>query len=188
MPSETSLPAESAPPSAPLRSGRPPETPEGVLARLAALGIAAETLRHKPLFTVADGLALRDAMPGLHVKNLFLQPKGEGPFLLLVLESDRQVKVNALVRALGVARASFASAEALWAELGVTPGSVTPLALVNSPPGRVRIAIDRMLLEAPRIHVHPLVNTASTALAPEGLLRFLRALGHAPEPLDLPGG
>ncbi|MCQ4161580.1 prolyl-tRNA synthetase associated domain-containing protein [Roseomonas sp. GC11] len=170
----------------PLASGRPAETPEGLLARLAAEGIATETLHHPPFFTVADGAEMHHRIPGLHVKNLFLKPKGEGPFLLLVLEAYRRVPVNALVRSLGVARASFAAAEDLWVELGVLPGSVTPLALVNSVPGRVRIAIDRMLLEAERINMHPLVNTASTVLAPGDLLRFLREMGHAPEALEIP--
>lgn len=171
----------------PLASGAPAETPDGLLARLAALGIATETVRHPPLHTVAESKALRGSLPGAHAKNLFLRPRGPGPYLLVVLEEDRQVPVNALLRALGVPRGQMAPAEALWAELGVQPGSVTPFGLVNAVPGRVRVAIDRALLEGvARLHLHPLVNTATTALAPEGLLRFLRALGHAPEVLDLP--
>jgi len=169
-----------------LSSGRPPETPEGLLARLAALGIPARTVRHPPLHTVVESKALRGSLPGGHAKNLFLKPKAPGPYLLAVLEEDRQVAVNALLRRLGVARGQFASAEDLFAELGVRPGAVTPLALVNAAPGRVRVAIDRALLEGVEtVHFHPLVNTATTALAPADLLRFLRALGHAPEVLDL---
>ncbi|OYW09545.1 MAG: hypothetical protein B7Z53_02710 [Rhodospirillales bacterium 12-71-4] len=102
------------------------ETPQGLLARLAALGIEAPTVTHPPVFTVAESKALRPSLPGGHVKNLFLRPeKAAGPFLLAVLEEDRQVKVNALVRALGAPRAVFAEAEALRAQLGVEPGSVT---------------------------------------------------------------
>lgn len=171
----------------PLASGAPAETPEGLLARLAALGIDAETVRHPPLFTVAESKALRGQLPGAHVKNLFLRPRDPGPYILAVLEEDRRVSINALLRQLGAPRGQLAPAEALWAELGVRPGSVTPLGMVNAVPGRVRVAIDRALLEGvARVHVHPLVNTATTALAPEALLRFLRALGHAPEVLDLP--
>mgnify|MGYP001810359015 CR=1 FL=1 len=66
------------------------ETPEGLLARLAAAGIAAETRHHPPVFTVAESRALRGELPGGHTKNLFLKPaKGEGPYLLATLEEER---------------------------------------------------------------------------------------------------
>ncbi|MXP65002.1 prolyl-tRNA synthetase associated domain-containing protein [Roseomonas sp. M0104] len=163
-----------------------PETQEGLLARLAALGIAARTVEHPPLRTVAESKTLRGSLPGAHAKNLFLRPKAPGPYLLVVLEEDRQASVNALLRRLGVPRGQFGSAPELFAELGVLPGAVTPLALVNALPGRVRVAIDRALLDGVQaVHFHPLANTATTALAPEDLLRFLRALGHEPELLDL---
>ncbi|MFZ6762208.1 MULTISPECIES: YbaK/EbsC family protein [Acetobacterales] len=172
----------------PLSSGLAPETPEGLLARLDRLGIPARTVTHPPLHTVAESKALRGALPGLHVKNLFLRPRAPGPYLLLVLEEDRQVSVNALLRALGAGRGSFATAAELWSELGVAPGSVSPLGLVNARPGRVRVAIDTLLLRGDGpLHLHPLTNTATTALAAADLLRFLRALGHAPEELPLDG-
>ena len=80
----------------------------------------------------------------------------------------------------------MASAEELWERLGVRPGSVTPLALVNAAPGSVRTVIDRRLLEgAGPVNVHPLTNEATTALAPADLRRFIEGLGHVLEPLDL---
>lgn len=164
------------------------ETPESLLARLAAAGIEARTVTHPPVFTVEESKALRPALPGGHVKNLFLKPeKAPGPYLLAVLEEDRQVKVNALVRGLGLPRSVFAEAEALRAQLGVEPGSVTPLGLVNAAPGAVRAVFDRHLMEDfDWINVHPLTNRMTTAIRPDALLRFLRDLGHAPELIDLP--
>jgi Ala-tRNA(Pro) deacylase len=163
------------------------ETPEGLLARLAAAGIAAETRRHPPVFTVAESRELRGALPGGHTKNLFLRAaKGEG-FFLATLEEQRRVSVNALARAAGWPRVAMGSAEDLQAMLGVPPGAVTPLGLVNAAPGSVRFVLDRALAEAPGlIWVHPLSNDASTGLAPADLLRFLRQLGHAPAIIDPP--
>ncbi len=161
------------------------ETPDGLLARLAALGIEAPTHHHAPVFTVAESQALRGSLPGGHSKNLFLKPKS-GPFLLAVLEEDRQVSVNALGRAAGVGRVSFGNAEELLAQLGVIPGAVTPFGMVNAAPGAVRIVFDQKLMTAYEwVHFHPLTNAASTAIRPADLLRFLRELGHAPELLDL---
>ncbi len=166
-----------------------PETPEGLLARLSAAGIDAETRHHRPVFTVAEGRDIAATLPGGHTKNLFLRPaKGDGPFLLATLEADRQVSVNALARQAGIPRVSMASADELLATLGVPPGSVTPFGLVNAAPGSVRFVIDRHLVEAcERIWVHPLTNAASTALAPADLLRFLDGIGHPGTVLDLGG-
>jgi Ala-tRNA(Pro) deacylase len=162
------------------------ETPEGLLARLAAAGIAAETRRHPPVFTVAESRDLRGELPGGHTKNLFLKPaKGEGPYLLATLEEERQVSVNALARMAEAGKVTMASAEELVAVLGVPPGSVTPFGLVNAAPGTVRFGMDRHLVECfDRIWVHPLTNAASTGLAPGDLLRFLAARGHDATLLD----
>jgi len=164
-------------------------TPDALLDAIAAAGISARTLHHPPVFTVAESRALRGELPGAHSKNLFLRAaRGEGLFLA-VLEEARQVSVNALARAAGWPRVSMASAEELRATLGVEPGSVTPLGLVNAPPGSVRVVLDAALARAPGlVWFHPLVNTASIGLAPADLLRFLAGFGHAPQVLDLDAG
>ncbi|HYF09879.1 MAG TPA: prolyl-tRNA synthetase associated domain-containing protein, partial [Acetobacteraceae bacterium] len=160
----------------------------GLLARLAALGIAAETRHHPPVFTVAESQSLRGELPGGHTKNLFLRPaKGEGPYLLATLKEDRAISVNALARLAGWGKVTMAGPEELMATLGVPAGSVTPLGLVNAAPGQVRFAMDGVLTGFDRIWVHPLTNTASTGLAPADLLRFLRQCGHDPALLDLDG-
>jgi Ala-tRNA(Pro) deacylase len=164
-----------------------PETPEGLLARLDAAGIAAQTRHHAPVFTVAESRSLRGDLPGGHTKNLFLKPaRGTGPFLLATLEEGRQVSVNALARLADAGKVTMASADELVAVLGVAPGSVTPFGLVNAAPGTVRFVIDRHLAEGfDRIWVHPLTNAASTGLAPADLLRFLAGCGHPARLLDL---
>jgi len=165
-----------------------PETPEGLLARLVALGIEARTTTHPPVFTVAESQALRGALPGGHSKNLFLRPvRGEGPYLLAVLEEGRRLSVNALARAAGAGRVEMAPAEALRAVLGVEPGSVTPFSLVNAAPGVVRVVVDAALLDGHAwIHFHPLVNSMTTAIRPTDLLRFLEGRGHRVQKLDPP--
>jgi len=161
-------------------------TPETLLQALAAAGIEARTIHHPPVFTVAESRALRGELPGAHSKNLFLRAaKGEG-FFLAVLEEHRQVSVNALARLAGWPKVRMGSADELRATLGVEPGSVTPLALVNAPPGSLGVVLDAALAEAPGLAwFHPLVNTASTGLRPADLLRFLAARGHDLRVLDL---
>lgn len=156
------------------------------LDRLAEAGVETRLVEHHAVFTVAESTALRGDLPGLHCKNLFLRAaKGEG-FFLATLEADRVLSVNALARAAGWPKVTMASAEELFAVLGVTPGSVTPLGLVNAAPGSVGFVLDAAISTGPApLWCHPLRNDASVAVAPEALLGFLRDLGHDPKVLAL---
>jgi len=146
---------------------------------LAQAGIATRVVEHHGVFTVAESAVLRGDLPRLHCKNLFLRAaKGEG-FFLATLKEDRVVSVNALARAAGWPKVTMAAAEELVAVLGVTPGSVTPLGLVNAAPGQVQFALDAAIAEGPEpLWCHPLRNTASVAVAPRALRGFLESLGH----------
>ncbi|HTG19004.1 MAG TPA: prolyl-tRNA synthetase associated domain-containing protein [Reyranella sp.] len=162
-------------------------SPQQLFARLEQLGIAERTVEHPPVFTVEEAKALRGNLPGHHIKNLFLRNKREEMWLVVALE-DRAIDLKRLGDVLGAGRLSFGSAERLKRHLGVEPGSVTPLALINDDSRSVQLALDRGLVDghgAP-VNVHPLVNTMTTALAAADLLRFFEATGHAPRWLDFP--
>ncbi|HUB94612.1 MAG TPA: prolyl-tRNA synthetase associated domain-containing protein [Stellaceae bacterium] len=160
-------------------------TSETLIARLEALGIPHRTHRHPPVFTVAENAALRGSLPGGHCKSLYLIDRKGGEWLVVVLE-DRRLDLKRLSQRLGAPRFSFGSAERMRAVLGVEPGSVTPFALMNETAGGVQVVLDRAMLDLDPLHYHPLVNTATTAIAPGDLLRFIEACGHRPriEALD----
>ena len=46
------------------------------------------------------------------------------------------------------------------------------------------MVLDKTVLDHDPVNAHPLVNDATTAIAPGDLLKFLEAVGHAPEVLD----
>lgn len=166
-----------------LADGSEPMTPEALLARLAELGVAQHTIAHPPVFTVEEAKALRGTLPGAHVKNLFLRNKKGRMWLLSCLE-DRDIDLKDLGERLGAGRLSFGSAGRLMQYLGVRPGAVTALAVVNDRGGAVQLVLDRALTEIDPVNLHPLVNDRTTALSPAGLLAFCRATGHEPELLD----
>lgn len=161
-----------------------PATGAALFALLDRLGIATTTQRHRAVFTVDEARRLRGELPGAHTKNLFLKDNKGRLFLLVALE-DRAVDLKALPVALGCGRLSFGSAELLREVLGVEPGSVTPLAAINDAAGRVTVALDADLLAAEVVNVHPLVNTATTAIRPADLVRVLEATGHPPRVVAL---
>jgi Ala-tRNA(Pro) deacylase len=164
-----------------------PTSPAQLLARLEALGIAHESHRHEPVFTVEEAKRRRGELPGAHIKNLFLRNK-KGRMWLVVLDEDRQVDLAGLAVRLGAGRFSFGSPERLLAHLGVLPGAVTPLSLVNDREGQVQPVIDAAILRHGPVNCHPLTNDMTTAIAPGDLLRFIAACGHRPEIVDFDEG
>jgi Ala-tRNA(Pro) deacylase len=156
-----------------------PLTPDSLLARFAALGIAHRTHTHPPVYTVEEAKSLRGTLPGGHCKSLFLKDKKGGLWLVVALEECR-VDLKSLAYQLGAPRFSFGSAELLYEVLGVRPGSVTPYAAINDTEGRVAVVLQQAMLAQDPLNYHPLENTRTTAIAPADLVRFLEACGHAP--------
>jgi Ala-tRNA(Pro) deacylase len=164
----------------------PEATPADLFARLDALGIPHATHRHPPVFTVAEAAALRGRLPGGHCKSLFLKDRRDGLWLAVMLE-DRRIDLKKLSDALAAPRFSFGSPDLLYDVLGVRPGSVTPFALINdqAQPRRVCVVLDAGMLAHNPLNYHPLDNSMTTAVSPDGLLRFIADCGHAPRILHL---
>ena len=156
-----------------------PFDPSRLLSFLGRIGVEASTFGHEPVLTVAAAKVATAHVPGAHCKNLFLEERG-GATWLVVLPEEKPLDLKDLAGLLGTRRLSFASAERLRARLGVTSGAVSPFAVVNDPASAVRVVLDRALLDRPALKFHPLVNTKTTVVAPEGLLRFLERTNHSP--------
>ncbi|HRD77594.1 MAG TPA: prolyl-tRNA synthetase associated domain-containing protein [Hyphomicrobiaceae bacterium] len=151
---------------------------------LAGLGIETRTVDHKAVFTVAQSKEIETGLPGGHIKNLFLKCK-KGQLHLVVALNSTAVDLKSLHKSLGSGRLSFGNAELLKATLGVEPGSVTPFALVNDTAGIVAVALDARMMRHDLLNCHPLTNTATTAIARDDLMRFIRATGHEPRVIEL---
>lgn len=162
-----------------------PHTPDDLFDFLASHDIAVTTVDHPPLYTVQDSKMLRGALEGAHTKNLFLKDK-KGQLFLVVIEADASVDLKAIPQIIGASgRVSFGSPELLLEILGVFPGSVSPFGAINDTEGRVTIVLDEALLHSEKLNHHPLVNTKTTTIGREDLLRFLRATGHEPKILPV---
>lgn len=161
-----------------------PYSPEALLERLAVMGIEAETLRHPPVYTVTEARALRGDLPGAHIKNLFLRDKKKRMWLLVCL-ADSKVDLKQVAGYLGAKGLSFATPERLLAYWGVTPGSVTPFGAINDSAGAVQVVLERGILAYDRVNCHPLDNAMTTSIGTEDLLRFLEAVAHPPQFLEL---
>ena len=156
-----------------------PATPDDLAAFLAYTGVSPETVSHPPLFTVEESRRLRGKIPGGHTKNLFLKDKRGALFLVVALE-DAAIDLKSLHHRLGAARFSFGPPELMRATLGIEPGAVTPFAAINDTAGRVELVLDQAMLAYETLNYHPLINTMTTSIGREDLVRFLEATGHRP--------
>ena len=138
---------------------------------------------HPALHTVEESRALRGDLPGAHVKNMFLKDR-KGQLWLVTCLEDRQIRIRDLEREIGAQKCSFGKPELLWEVLGLRPGAVSPFGLVNDPAHRVRVVLDRQMLDRDPINAHPLHNEATTAIAMADFRRFLALTGHEPLLVD----
>ena len=150
-------------------------------------GIRATRHEHPPVMTVEESERLVPRLPGAKTKNLFLRDKKGARHFLVTVPHDLAVNLNALGASLDAGRLGFASAERLQQHLGITPGSVSLLALANDARHAVEFIIDRRLWEADAVHAHPLVNSATMVIPHVELERFLAVTGHVPRVVDVPG-
>ena len=153
---------------------------------LGELGVVTTTYDHAPIFTVEEGRDLKANWPGGHSKNLFLKDK-KGALFLISARDNTEINLKRLPRLIGCARLSFGNPDLMQDVLGITPGSVTGFALINTrgpDAPKLKFILDAKLMACDRIHFHPLKNDATTAIAPKDFLRFARACGHEPEIID----
>lgn len=172
-----------------------PENPQGRLPKelaaydlLDSLGIPYERLDHDPLPTI-EACQEVDRIFGLDIcKNLFLRNAQKTSFYLLMMPGSKKFRTAALSKQIGSARLSFAEPEFMEQFLDLTPGSVSVLGLMNDTENRVRLLIDRDVLENhPYIGCHPCINTSSLKLPTASLLeKFLPAVHHPYTLVELP--
>ena len=158
--------------------------PSTLATAFAKLAIDVPCYEHPPLRTVEDAHRYWDALSGAQVKNLFLKDAG-GQLWLVVVPGDPRMDTKAMAALIGSKRISFGGAGLLRDVLGVEPGAVTPLAVMNDTTLRVRTVLHAGLMQEELLLVHPLVNTATIQIAPAALLHFMTSRHVAPALVDL---
>ena len=166
-----------------------PVTSDEMIAMFENWGIDYTRADHVPLRTVEDSKKVQDQfLPteqgGGHIKNLYLRDNKKRN-ILVVAEQDRSIDLKTLHQTLGTGRLSFGSADRLMENLGVRPGAVTPLSMINGVKSGVQIYIDKALQGCKQIYVHPLVNDRTLELTPEGLNAFFAKIDVVPTWIDL---
>ena len=167
----------------------PVHTPRSLLEVLDNMGLEHVTIEHPALRTVEESKRLRGDLVGAHVKNLFLKARSKGRvtrYVLVVAIEDQKIDLKAMRRHLGFKGLSFASHEALDQVLGIKPGAVSPLALINAGDETVDLVLDAALRDRDWLNFHPLSNEMTTRISSQSFLFFLSELGIEPRWVELP--
>lgn len=148
--------------------------------RLDELSITVATVPYPAHETVEEGKRLRGDMAGTFTKNLLLRDK-KGRLFLFSIHEDLSLDLKTLHRRVGAnGRMGLAPAERMIEVLGVQPGALTPLGLINDSEGMVTAVVDTSFMQASQINFHPLINTESIGLKPDELLTYIRSCDREP--------
>jgi len=152
---------------------------------LKALDIAYQVYEHAAVFTVEESRAIKIDIACLHTKNLFLKD-AKGAFFLITVPAEARVDLKSVPQVVGSKRLSFGKPDDMERLIGVSPGSVTPLGMINAVPDSISLVLDAELAVSELVGVHPLRNTATITLAGTDILRLAEHWGHAPRALPIP--
>lgn len=153
---------------------------------MASLCIEYQHYTHPPLNDCKQADLLNLNRSGTRLKNLFLRDNyGRRHFLLLV-SPEKSVNLKVLSQDLSVSRLGFASEDRLKRYLGVNPGHVSLLALINDQRNEVELLVDQEVWEENAFQCHPLVNTETYVLDKTDVLNFLGLTGHKPLAISVP--
>lgn len=138
-----------------------------------------EITEHKAVYNMAELAEVPCPYPEADAKNLFVRDDKKQNYYLITVKGEKRVNLKAFRKAQGTRNLSFASAEDLLERLGLIPGAVTPLGVLNDETRSVKVFLDRDFLQEPGlVGIHPNENTATVWLKTEDLIRIIREHGN----------
>lgn len=150
------------------------------------LGISFKRVDHDTAMTISDCDEISRVLECNICKNLFLRNSKGDEFYMVVMPGSKKFRTAILSKQLGTTRLSFADEKYMEEFLDLTPGSVTVMGLMNDTGNKVKLVIDKELLDEKYFACHPCINTSSIRLLTKDLLDvFLPAVNHKPVFVDL---
>lgn len=166
----------------------PAERRKLVLDKLQEWGIEYKLYEHPPLPTIELALEYWKEIDATHCKNLFFRNHKGNKHYLVIFECHKTLAIHDLEHFLHQGKLTFASPERMERCLGTTPGSVSLFGLINDPEKKVKLFLDKELMDAPFISFHPNDNTASLVISNDGFRKFIGLWGGEWEMLDIENG
>ncbi len=148
---------------------------KGILDLFNAHNISYEVTVHKAVYTMAELSDISFPYPESVAKNLFVCDDRKYNYYLITLKGDKRVDLKAFRHKYGTRPLSLAKEDDLKKILGLMPGSVTPLGILNDREHKTHFFLDEDFLLPPSvIGIHPNENTATVWLKTEDLLHMIK--------------
>lgn len=137
-----------------------------------------EITEHEAVYNMEDLAQVPLPYPEADAKNLFVRDDKKRNYYLITVVGSKSVPLKTFQARYQTRRLSFASEKDLLDILGLHPGSVTPLGLLNDKGHRAELYLDPDFLKGRGlIGVHPNENTATVWLKTEDLIHLLEEAG-----------
>ncbi|MGN1303890.1 MAG: prolyl-tRNA synthetase associated domain-containing protein [Oscillospiraceae bacterium] len=159
-------------------------TKEETFAFLKYKGVEFEAVEHKAVFNMSEIDSIELPHLDWEAKNLFIRDDKKSGYYLISVKGDKRVDLKDFRSKHGLRRLSFASPEELFEIMKLTPGSVTPLGLLEDSECRAKFYLDAEF-EGGVIGIHPNDNTATVYLKAEDVMRIIREHGNEAEMTEI---
>lgn len=139
-----------------------------------------EITEHPAVFNMEEMAKIELPYPEADAKNLFVRDDKKNNYYLITVKGNKRVDLKSFRKENGTRPLSFASENDLLRLTGLTPGSVTPLGILNDKERRISFYIDEDLLGGiGLIGVHPNDNTATVWLKTTDLIKIIEGHGNS---------
>ncbi len=143
-----------------------------------------EAVEHKAVFNMEELGDVELPHPEWEAKNLFVRDDKKRNYYLITVKGAKRVDLKDFRKKHGLRPLTFASADDLLEIMKLTPGSVTPLGLLNDSECKVKLYLDAEF-EDGMMGVHPNDNTATVYMKADDVLRLIREHGNEAEMAEI---
>lgn len=140
---------------------------------------------HPAVFTCEEAEERCKIVKGMPCKNLFLTNKSKSDYYLVIIPAVKRLNLSLFGDVVGIKKVKFVNEEDMMNLLGLTPGSVSPMGLLNDNDKKVKVFLDKDIWEAEIVSFHPNINTGSVEVTKEMFHKVMDCLDHEYEVIEM---
>ncbi len=145
-----------------------------------------EPVEHAAVYNMEEMSQIDLPHPEADAKNIFVRDDKKANYYLITVKGDKRINLKEFRKQHGLRNLSFASEQDLMDILGLIPGAVTPLGMLNDETCKVQFYLDRDFLDEPGlIGIHPNDNTATVYLQATDLVTIVKNHGNTVEIVEI---
>ena len=133
---------------------------------------------HKAVYSMEDLKDVTLPYPEGNAKNLFVRDDKKRNYYLIMVKEEKRVNLSLFRKEYNTRPLTFASSEDLEKILGLFPGAVSPLGILNDKEKQVKFYLDSDFHDEDIIGMHPNDNTATLWLKVKDLKDIIKEHGN----------